>query len=69
MTQRLTVQYSEIRSQTVTTRRYVRAQLDFPLDGSPCRNPGGPTEPPAARTVARHRQRAPAPIAETENDE
>lgn len=69
MTRRLTVQDTEIRSQTVTTRRDVRARLDLPLDGPPCRNPGGPTEPPAARTVAPHRQGAPASIAETENNE
>ena len=62
MTRRLTVEYSEIRSQTV------KARLELSLDGPPVRDPSGPMAQPAARAVVHYPQDAPSSLAETEND-
>ncbi len=62
MRRRLTVEYSESRSQTVRTR------LELSLDGPPVRDPSGPPVQPAAGAVGRYPHDAPGSVAETEND-
>ena len=62
MRRRLTVEYSEIRSQTV------RARLELSLDGPPAKDPGGPTVQPVASAVVHYPQDAPSSFAEAEND-
>ena len=63
MTRRLTVEYTESRSQTV------RARLELSVDDPPVRNPGGPTVRPATQAVMRYPQGAPSSLAETEDHE
>ena len=62
MRRRLTVEYSEIRSQTV------RARLELSIDGPPVRDPGGPTVQPGASAVVHYPQDAPGSLAEAESD-
>lgn len=62
MRRRLTVEYSEIRSQTV------RARLELSLDGPPVTDRGGPTAQPAASAVVHYPQDAPSFLARAEND-
>ena len=59
---RLTVEYSESRSQTL------RARLELSLDCPPIRDQSGPTVPPAVLAVVQYPQDAPTFLAETEND-
>lgn len=62
MTRRLTVKYSEKRSQTMW------AQFELSDDGPPVRDPSGPTVQTVARALVHYPQDAPAFPAETEND-
>lgn len=63
MRRRLTVEYTESRSQTV------QARLELSLDDPPVRVPSGPTVQPVARAVVHYQQGAPSSLAETEDDE
>ena len=62
MRRRLTVEYSESRSQTL------RAWLELSLDCPPARDPSGPTAQPAVRAVVHPPQDAPTFLADAEND-
>ena len=62
MTQRLIVEYSERRSQTL------RARLELSVDGPPVTDPSVPTAQPVARALVHYSQHAPRSLAETEND-
>ena len=62
MRRRVTVEYSESRSQTVRTR------LELSLEGPPVNEPSGPTVQPAAHAVVHYPQDAPSLLAETESD-
>ena len=63
MRRRLTVEYTESRSQTV------QARLELSLDDPSVRDPSGPTVQPAARAVVHYPQGAPGSLAETEDGE
>ena len=63
MRRRLTVEYTESRSQTV------QARLEMSLDDPPVRDPSGQNVQLVARAVVHYPQGAPSSLAETEDDE
>ena len=63
MTRRLTVEYTESRSQTVLAR------LELSVDDPPVRDPGGPAVRPVARAVVHYPPQGASSLAETEDAE